>query len=100
MNFPFAADTAHEGSSLRPSGGWPKPLRVWSTSDRIVGDDDARRPRVHGPVQPVVRGRYHLARVDRSALMDSWIWFIPLLPEDTRLWLISVLPCSLGGRCR
>ncbi len=32
--------------------------------------------------------------------MDSWIWFIPFLPEDTRLWLISVLPCSLGGRCR
>jgi len=31
--------------------------------------------------------------------MDSWIWFIPFLSDDTRLWLISVLPCAFGGRC-
>ncbi|MDH6284855.1 hypothetical protein M2280_006118 [Prescottella agglutinans] len=32
--------------------------------------------------------------------MDSWVYFVPFISDDMRLWLISVLPCSLGGRCR
>jgi len=32
--------------------------------------------------------------------MDSWVFYVPFLPDDVRLWLIDVLPCSLGGRCK